>query len=61
MQTKPLLTTLTTLLAKQAAQAAANFIGKAKIRPSAYFLPTQAKWVFDNSPRKFCVKGRQFG
>ncbi|MDB6056826.1 MAG: hypothetical protein JWO95_670 [Verrucomicrobiales bacterium] len=44
-----------------AAENATNFIGKAKIRPVEYFLPTQANWIFDNSKRKFCVKGRQFG
>jgi phage FluMu gp28-like protein len=44
-----------------AAKNAAKHIGKAKVRPTGYFLPIQLQWIFDNSPRKFCVKGRQFG
>ncbi len=61
MQTNSQITSLYDYLDTIAAQAATKHIGKAKIRPAHYLLPNQAAWINDTSPRKFCVKGRQFG
>jgi phage FluMu gp28-like protein len=61
MQTNSQYTSLYDYLDSIAAKNAKNHIGKAKIRPTTYFLPDQAEWISDDSPRKFCVKGRQFG
>jgi phage FluMu gp28-like protein len=49
------------LLLKNTKPSNAKFPGKAKIIPTGFLLPDQARWAADDSKYKFCVKSRQIG
>jgi phage FluMu gp28-like protein len=49
------------LIQKNTEQSDTIFVGKAKIRPTGFLLPEQARWAADDCRFKFCVKSRQIG